>query len=104
MSDGTAAAATRAACVVVIVTWALIAAAGSAYRFVWSTQAIQNPGDATSFWGPAWVQTVGYLIALVGVVGRRPDRAAGPAPEVAERAGHSVEVLLRVYAECLDDG
>jgi integrase len=25
-----------------------------------------------------------------------------PAPEVAERAGHSVEVLLRVYAKCLD--
>ena len=31
--------------------------------------------------------------------------AAGvPAPRVAERAGHSVEVLLRVYAKCLDDG
>jgi integrase len=30
--------------------------------------------------------------------------AAGvPAPRVAERAGHSVEVLLRVYAKCLDD-
>jgi hypothetical protein len=27
-----------------------------------------------------------------------------PAPEIAERAGHSVEVLLRVYAKCLDDG
>lgn len=26
------------------------------------------------------------------------------APEVAERAGHSVEVLLRVYAKCLDEG
>ena len=25
-------------------------------------------------------------------------------PRVAERAGHSVEVLLRVYAKCLDDG
>ncbi len=24
--------------------------------------------------------------------------------EVAEQAGHSVEVLLRVYAKCLDDG
>jgi integrase len=31
--------------------------------------------------------------------------AAGvPAPRVAERAGRSVEVLLRVYAKCLDDG
>jgi integrase len=31
--------------------------------------------------------------------------AAGvPAPRVAERAGHSVEVLLRVYAKCLDGG
>ena len=31
--------------------------------------------------------------------------AAGvPPPRVAERAGHSVEVLLRVYAKCLDDG
>jgi len=30
---------------------------------------------------------------------------AGVSPqEVAERAGHSVEVLLRVYAKCLDDG
>ncbi|AVT34616.1 site-specific integrase [Plantactinospora sp. BC1] len=25
-----------------------------------------------------------------------------PAPEVAERAGHSVDVLLRVYAKCID--
>jgi len=31
--------------------------------------------------------------------------AAGVPPQrVAERAGHSVEVLLRVYAKCLDDG
>jgi integrase len=30
--------------------------------------------------------------------------AGVPAPQVAERAGHSVEVLLRVYAKCLDDG
>ena len=29
--------------------------------------------------------------------------AGVPAPQVAERAGHSVEVLLRVYAKCLDD-
>ncbi|MER7207870.1 hypothetical protein ABT340_12450 [Streptosporangium sp. NPDC000239] len=28
--------------------------------------------------------------------------AGVPAPEVAERAGHSVDVLLRVYAKCLD--
>ena len=27
-----------------------------------------------------------------------------PATDVAERAGHSVEVLLRVYARCLDEG
>ncbi|MGX7676605.1 hypothetical protein [Plantactinospora sp. DSM 117369] len=25
-----------------------------------------------------------------------------PAPEVADRAGHSVDVLLKVYAKCLD--
>ncbi len=31
--------------------------------------------------------------------------AAGvPPPRVAERAGHSVQVLLRVYVKCLDDG
>jgi integrase len=30
--------------------------------------------------------------------------AGVPATEVAERAGHSVEVLLRVYAKSLDDG
>lgn len=30
--------------------------------------------------------------------------AGVPAPEVAERAGHGVDVLLRVYAKCLDDG
>src|SRR5262249_38249163 len=30
--------------------------------------------------------------------------ACVPAPEVAERAGHSVEVLVRVYAKCLDEG
>ena len=41
-----------------------------------------------------------------------PVRSARPPPcwqpvsplQVAERAGHSVEVLLRVYAKCLDDG
>ena len=30
--------------------------------------------------------------------------AGVPATEVADRAGHSVQVLLRVYAKCLDDG
>lgn len=30
--------------------------------------------------------------------------AGVPATEVAERAGHSVEILLRVHAKCLDDG
>ena len=30
--------------------------------------------------------------------------AGVPATQVAERAGHSVEVLLRVYAKCVDDG
>ena len=36
---------------------------------------------------------------------RAVARTAGvPPPRVAERAGHSVEVLLRVYAKCLDDG
>jgi integrase len=29
--------------------------------------------------------------------------AGVPATKVAERAGHSVEILLRVYAKCLDD-
>ncbi len=28
--------------------------------------------------------------------------AGVPAPDVAERAGHGVDVLLRVYAKCLD--
>lgn len=28
--------------------------------------------------------------------------AGVPATEVAERAGHSVDVLLRVYAKCID--
>ena len=37
--------------------------------------------------------------------GRVPLAQRGsPRHEVAERAGHSVEVLLRVYAKCLDDG
>lgn len=27
-----------------------------------------------------------------------------PAPEVARRAGHSVDVLLKIYAGCIDDG
>jgi predicted amino acid racemase len=30
--------------------------------------------------------------------------AGVPATEVAERAGHGVDVLLRVYAKCLDGG
>jgi hypothetical protein len=25
-----------------------------------------------------------------------------PAPEIAARAGHSVDVLLRIYAKCID--
>jgi hypothetical protein len=25
-----------------------------------------------------------------------------PAPEVAQRAGHSVDVLLKVYAKCIE--
>ncbi|GGK86519.1 hypothetical protein GCM10010126_52220 [Planomonospora parontospora] len=36
---------------------------------------------------------------------RTPGRLAGAgvhAPEVAERAGHGVDVLLRVYAKCID--
>jgi hypothetical protein len=28
--------------------------------------------------------------------------AGVPAAEVAERAGHSVDVLLKVYAKCID--
>jgi integrase len=28
--------------------------------------------------------------------------AGVPAPDVAERAGHGVDVLLRVYAKCID--
>jgi hypothetical protein len=28
--------------------------------------------------------------------------AGAPAPDVAERAGHSLDVLLRVYAKCID--
>jgi hypothetical protein len=62
------AAVTGAACVAVIAGWALIAAAGSVHRFLWSTQAIQNPGDGLALWGPAWVQTAGYLVALVGLI------------------------------------
>ncbi|GAB3279337.1 hypothetical protein GCM10027456_71720 [Kineosporia babensis] len=27
-----------------------------------------------------------------------------PSPEVARRAGHSVDVLLKIYAGCIDDG
>jgi hypothetical protein len=27
---------------------------------------------------------------------------SGDTPEVAERAGHSVDVLLKVYAKCID--
>lgn len=44
--------------------------------------------------------------------GRTPSGTAGgvsqwlnsgvPAPEVAARAGHSVDVLLKVYAKCID--
>jgi len=45
---------------------------------------------------PVWVS--------VASPGPRDSSVGGPAPRVAERAGHSVEVLLRVYAKCLDDG
>jgi len=59
--------ATGRACAAVTVGWALIAAGGSAYRFLWSTQVIQNPGDGPALWGPAWLQAAGYLLALVGL-------------------------------------
>lgn len=61
------AAASRLACAAVSVAWALIAAAGSAYMFACSTQPVINPGDAP-MWGPAWVQSIGFLAALVGLV------------------------------------
>lgn len=64
----------------------------------------------------AWETTRGYAlppeVAASPVAGRPYDlRHAGvtlwlnsgmPAPEVARRAGHGVDVLLRIYAGCID--
>jgi integrase len=71
---------------------------------------------ASSTYSRAWKQAREYAL--------RPDQVASPlagrpydlrhacvslwlnsgvpAPEVAERAGHSVEVLLAIYAKCID--
>jgi hypothetical protein len=41
------------------------------------------------------------LSQLAASSGVRTD-AGVPAPAVAERAGHAVDVVLRFYAECID--
>jgi integrase len=63
-------------------------------------------------WQATRQQTLTDLQAMSALVGRPYDlrhsgvtlalNAGVPAPEVARRAGHSVEVLLRVYAGCID--
>jgi hypothetical protein len=47
-----------------------------------------------------------WWIALTrwGMLRSRSGLSGGPTTDVAERSGHSVEVLLRVCAECLDGG
>lgn len=76
-------------------------------------------GDVTrSAYYRAWTQARALAlppqVAASPVAGRPYDlRHAGvtlwlnsgmPAPEVARRAGHSVDVLLRIYAGCIDGG
>lgn len=39
---------------------------------------------------------------LIELLSPRPSRDARAPPLVAELAGHTVEVLLRIYAHCLD--
>jgi integrase len=69
-----------------------------------------------SVYGPVWQAARGSALSVVqrrSPLAARPYdlrhsgvtlalNAGVPAPEVARRAGHSVEVLLRVYAGCVD--
>jgi hypothetical protein len=61
---------TRWACWAVIVVWAMIAAAGAAYMYLWSTQPVTEFAGTPPPWGPAWAQSIGYLVALAGMVWR----------------------------------
>ena len=73
--------------------------ASTAIRYVWAearTLAF-TPGQVTS---PLAGRPYDLRHAAVSLW----LNAGVPATEVAEQAGHSVQVLLRVYAKCLDDG
>ncbi|MGH3500952.1 MAG: hypothetical protein ACRDQA_08670 [Nocardioidaceae bacterium] len=69
-------------------------------------------------YGDVWAQARTLALTpeqVVSPLARRPYdlrhaavslwlNAGVPAPEVAARAGHGVDVLLRVYAKCVDGG
>lgn len=73
---------------------------------------VVNASSYTRVWAEA--REIALTPAQVGspVAGRPYDlrhaavslwlNARVPAPEVAARAGHSVDVLLKVYAKCID--
>ena len=69
---------------------------------------------STKVYGPAWQKARSVALTKaqqasplagrpydVRPGGAPPSAPAVPAPEVATRAGHSVEVLRRVYAGCM---
>jgi integrase len=74
----------------------------------------QDPGAISDVWAAARNLALTPAQVASSLAGRPYDlrhaavslwlSAGVPPPRVAERAGHSVEVLLRVYAKCLDDG
>jgi hypothetical protein len=66
-----------------------------------------DPARAGTFWAAALAYPTpdveGWHNFLRSQGRSEEDLNAGvPAPTVARRAGHSVEVLLRVYANCID--
>lgn len=80
--------------------------------FASSSGAVVGSGTYTRVWSAARRLALPPSMAASAVAGRPYDlrhaavslwlNAGVPAIEVAERAGHSVEVLLKVYAKCID--
>ncbi|MEO3820149.1 hypothetical protein [Plantactinospora sp. B24E8] len=58
--------------------------------------------DVLRVWDETRTLALAPAQAASPLPGRPYDLRHAPAPEVADRTGHSVDVLLKVYAKCLD--
>ncbi|MEO8888899.1 MAG: hypothetical protein ABI429_06360, partial [Jatrophihabitantaceae bacterium] len=61
-----------------------------------TTQPHSHLKPRTEFWNPTRPYDLRHAAVSFWL------NAGVPAPEVADRAGHGVDVLLRVYASCID--